>query len=108
MSLSDRWRNIRPEALYHPRTAGRLIRMVGLTLEAVGLDVRVGDRCRVERQQGGDIEAEVVGFDDQRVFLMPIEQVDGLRPGSKVWPLNGAADVPVGFSLLGRVLDGAI
>ena len=64
MSLSDRWRNIRPEALYHPRTAGRLIRMVGLTLEAVGLDVRVGDRCRVERQQGGDIEAEVVGFDD--------------------------------------------
>ncbi|WP_276784971.1 flagellar protein export ATPase FliI [Thalassolituus oleivorans] len=107
MSLSDRWRNIRPEALYHPRTAGRLIRMVGLTLEAVGLDVRVGDRCRVERQQGGDIEAEVVGFDDQRVFLMPIEQVDGLRPGSKVWPLNGAADVPVGFSLLGRVLDGA-
>lgn len=107
MSLSDRWREVAPEYKYSPRASGKLIRMVGLTLEAVGIDVRIGDRCRVERQEGGDVEAEVVGFDGSRIFLMPVEQVDGLRPGARVWPLQGAADVPVGFSLLGRVVDGS-
>ena len=82
MTLSSRWRDLTPEAVYQPRTSGRLVRMVGLTLEAIGIDVRTGDRCRVERPGGGDIEAEVVGFDGQRIFLMPIEQVDGLRPGA--------------------------
>ncbi|MCD8522505.1 MAG: flagellar protein export ATPase FliI [Saccharospirillaceae bacterium] len=107
MSLSERWQLIQlPDKPYHPKVAGRLIRMVGLTLEAVGLNVRVGDRCMVERQQAEDIEAEVVGFDRERIFLMPIEQVDGLRAGARVWPLSVAADVPVGFNLLGRVLDG--
>ncbi len=106
MTLSHRWRELAPASEYCPRVSGRLVRMVGLTLEAIGIDVRTGDRCRVERPQGGDVEAEVVGFDGKRIFLMPIEQVDGLRPGARVWPLHGAADVPVGFSLLGRVLDG--
>ncbi|WP_430459797.1 flagellar protein export ATPase FliI [Thalassolituus sp. LLYu03] len=107
MSLSERWADILPEIKpYQPRVAGKLVRMVGLTLEAVGLNVRVGDRCMVERRHAGDVEAEVVGFDDERIFLMPIEQVDGLRPGARVWPLTMNADVPVGFNLLGRVLDG--
>ena len=107
MSLSDRWHSISiPAKPYQPKIAGRLVRMVGLTLEAVGINVRVGDRCMVERKGAEDIEAEVVGFDEQRIFLMPIEQVDGLRPGARVWPLTMAADVPVGFNLLGRVLDG--
>ncbi|TVV45318.1 flagellar protein export ATPase FliI [Thalassolituus sp. C2-1] len=107
MSLSERWQHIQlPDKPYQPKVAGRLVRMVGLTLEAVGLSVRVGDRCMVERKQAEDIEAEVVGFDRERIFLMPIEQVDGLRAGARVWPLSVAADVPVGFNLLGRVLDG--
>ncbi len=107
MSLSDRWHSLRiPDKPYQPKIAGRLVRMVGLTLEAVGINVKVGDRCMVERKGAEDIEAEVVGFDEQRIFLMPIEQVDGLRPGARVWPLTMAADVPVGFNLLGRVLDG--
>ena len=107
MSLSDRWHSLRiPDKPYQPKIAGRLVRMVGLTLEAVGINVKVGDRCMVERKGAEDIEAEVVGFDEHRIFLMPIEQVDGLRPGARVWPLTMAADVPVGFNLLGRVLDG--
>ncbi len=107
MSLSERWAGVLGEqSPYQPKVAGKLIRMVGLTLEAIGLNVRVGDRCMVERQQGGDIEAEVVGFDGQRIFLMPIEQMEGLRPGARVWPLTVAADVPVGHGLLGRVVDG--
>ncbi|MGB1091601.1 MAG: flagellar protein export ATPase FliI [Oceanobacter sp.] len=95
-----------PQVDYVPETSGRLVRMVGLTLEAVGLPVRVGDRCRVERRGDSDIEAEVVGFDEHKVFLMPIEQLEGLQPGARVWPLSGKADVPVGDALLGRILDG--
>ena len=49
MTLSSRWRDLSPDAVYQPRTSGRLVRMVGLTLEAIGIDVRTGDRCRVER-----------------------------------------------------------
>ncbi|MDF1764694.1 MAG: flagellar protein export ATPase FliI [Oleibacter sp.] len=105
--LSQKWQDIKIDSSYQPRVSGRLTRMVGLTLEAVGLDVKVGDRCRVERRHDDDVEAEVVGFDEHRVFLMPIEQVEGLRPGARVWPLQGEADVPVGDALLGRVLDGA-
>ena len=112
MKLSDRWGSIMPTLDYQPKVAGKLVRMIGLTLEAIGIDVKIGDRCLVERKLSHNsdelgIEAEVVGFDGQRIFLMPIEQVDGLRPGAKVWPLTGEADVPVGYSLLGRVLDGA-
>lgn len=112
MKLSERWRNIKINSKYQPQSAGKLVRMVGLTLEAIGIDVKVGDRCMVERpthdpDQEQGIEAEVVGFDGNKIFLMPIEQAEGVRPGAKVWPLTGSADVPVGNNLLGRVLDGA-
>lgn len=112
MTLSSLWAGLTVHSQYQPKVAGRLVRMVGLTLEAIGIDVKIGDRCLVERPNEAlgseqSIEAEVVGFDGKRIFLMPIEQSDGIRPGAKVWPLTGAADVPVGDSLLGRVLDGA-
>ncbi len=94
-----------PEVVYQPPISGELIRMVGLTLEAVGLNVKTGDRCLVERQQNTPIEAEVVGFDNQRVFLMPVGQAEGVCPGAKVRPLKAIADVPVGYGILGRVVD---
>ena len=111
MKLSELWQDLQFTSTYQPQVAGRLVRMVGLTLEAVGLDVKTGDRCLVERKHQAQseavgIEAEVVGFDGHRIFLMPIEQVEGLRPGAKVWPLTSEADVPVGDNLLGRVVDG--
>lgn len=107
MSLSDQLKIIDLDSLsLKKKASGRLIRMVGLTLEAEGLVVKVGDRCMVEREDDSNIEAEVVGFDGSRVFLMPIEQVDGLQAGAKVSPLSGSDGVPVGFQLLGRVVDG--
>ncbi|MEN9464847.1 MAG: hypothetical protein RL217_1028 [Pseudomonadota bacterium] len=104
--LSELWQHIELPQSYRPKVAGKLLRMVGLTLEAIGINVRIGERCLVERPESTAVEAEVVGFDGERIFLMPVEQVDGLRPGARVWPLTGAADVPVGAMLLGRVLDG--
>lgn len=93
---------------YHcqPLVSGQLTRMVGLTMEAVGCKVKVGDRCWVEQGQE-NIEAEVVGFDRDKFFLMPIEPVQGLSPGAKVTPILDGDQIPAGPCLLGRVLNGA-
>jgi len=86
---------------------GKLSRMVGLTLEAVGCLAAIGDRCRVLNAGGTDVDAEVVGFSGDRLFLMPTGQPRGLAPNARVIPLGGAGDVAVGEALLGRVIDGA-
>jgi len=87
--------------------SGRLTRMVGLTLEAVGCNSIVGDRCVIHGASGQEIEAEVVGFDGDRTFLMPLTTADGLKPGALVTPADTINEIPVGWGLLGRVLDGA-
>lgn len=88
------------------RTWGRLTRMAGLTLEAVGCRLCTGQRCLIETDHGTLVEAEVVGFDRQASVLMPIRHTTGLRPGSRVLPLHGDSKIDVGYSMLGRVLNG--
>ncbi|WP_455385618.1 flagellar protein export ATPase FliI [Acidihalobacter prosperus] len=85
---------------------GRVTRLVGLTLEAVGLEVPVGGRCEIVNG-GGRIEAEVVGFAGERTFLMPVGDIRGLTPNARVLPVGTSHHVPVGPEMLGRVLDGA-
>jgi flagellum-specific ATP synthase len=85
--------------------AGKLTRVVGLTLEAIGCRAAVGSLCHIETQDGV-LEAEVVGFSGEKLFLMPSEQLKGVIPGAKVTPLSEEHGVPVGMSLLGRVIDG--
>ena len=86
---------------------GKLSRMVGLTLEAVGCQAAIGDRCRVFNPGGTDVDAEVVGFSGERLFLMPTGTPRGLAPNARVIPIGGAGEIAVGEGLLGRVLDGA-
>ena len=106
--------------------AGRLTRINGLVMEAAGLKLPLGSGCKVQVPGGGNVEAEVVGFSGERVFLMPSEDVYGLAPGTQVTALetpppvmrvrdrqvlrrravDRAKHVPVGDALLGRVLDG--
>ncbi|MBO6851908.1 MAG: flagellum-specific ATP synthase FliI, partial [Marinobacter sp.] len=90
-----------------PELSGRLTRMVGLTLECVGCPMVVGDRCVIQGQGTGSVEAEVVGFEDDRVYLMPLTAIEGLRPGARVVPLSAASRVPVGPQMLGRVVNGS-
>lgn len=87
--------------------AGKLSRMVGLTLEAVGCRAPIGSRCQVETKSGKKIEAEVVGFAGDRIFLMPTGDPFGLEPDCLVRPIASTSLAKVGFGLLGRVLDGA-
>ena len=85
---------------------GKLTRMVGLTLEAVGCQAPIGARCIVKGPQGSNVEAEVVGFSGEKLFLMPTGSIRGLTPNAKVIPTDKVYDVPVGKGLLGRVLSG--
>ncbi|MFK5985476.1 MAG: flagellar protein export ATPase FliI [Pseudomonadota bacterium] len=85
---------------------GKLTRMVGLTMEAIGCSAILGSKCLVEGVDGKYYEAEVVGFDDEILFLMPTTPVYGVIPGARVIPTNEIYHVNVGMELLGRVLDG--
>ncbi len=107
-NLAQRLRLYKPEKSLQPRirTEGRLIRMVGLTLEAVGCDMPVGSYCNVETASGGFVEAEVVGFASERTYLMPVGLAEGLKSGGRVIPNDKALNIPVGPELLGRVLNG--
>jgi len=86
---------------------GRLTRMVGLTLEAIGCRAAIGGRCDVVSGNGTQIEAEVVGFGEESLYLMPTGDIHGLEQGARVIPTGRVCEAVVGDQLLGRVIDGA-
>jgi flagellum-specific ATP synthase len=96
----------RIESLPPPPVEGVLTRMIGLTLEAAGCQAAVGDRCDVLGSDGARVEAEVVGFAGDRLYLMPTGDIHGLKPNARVIPRLGAETAVVGPQLLGRVIDG--
>jgi flagellum-specific ATP synthase len=96
----------RVERMRFVEVEGVLSRMVGLTLEAVGCEAPVGGRCQIDGADGRSVEAEVVGFASDRLFLMPTGQLRGLMPGARVLPIESKLEARVGPELLGRVLDG--
>ena len=86
---------------------GRVTRLVGLVVEAVGMDVGVGELCRISSLTDDySVLAEVVGFHERGVLLMPLGELAGLHPGSSVQPLGRSFGVDVGPRMLGRVLNG--
>jgi flagellum-specific ATP synthase len=109
------------------QVSGRVTRVAGLVMEAVGLKLAVGSACTIPLPNGAKIEAEVVGFNDDKLFLMPQSEVEGVVPGSRVFPVEPVQSLPapgtvnhprrrpsdrgrhlpVGDELLGRVLDAA-
>ncbi|MBN1497248.1 MAG: FliI/YscN family ATPase [Spirochaetes bacterium] len=85
---------------------GRVERVVGLTIESIGPDVEYGELCRIRLDRGGYLYAEVVGFNRNRVILMPVGDMKGIVPGADVIAAGSALMVPVGEELLGRVISG--
>ena len=87
--------------------AGRVVQAIGIVIEGSGPMATVGELCEITREDGGEpIAAEVVGFRGDRVLLMPLGEMQGIGPGSLITMTGRVASVPVGRSLLGRVLDG--
>ncbi|MGR5284949.1 flagellar protein export ATPase FliI [Vibrio maritimus] len=104
--LAQRLANYKLEGHKSRATAsGKLVRVVGLTLEAIGCKAPIGSLCKVETMHG-DMDAEVVGFSGEHLYLMPSEQITGVLPGAKVTPMASETGLPVGMELLGRVIDG--
>lgn len=90
-----------------PVVEGELSRIVGLTLEAVGVRAPLGGQCRIARPDNeSPVDAEVVGAAEDRLFLMPVAVSQGLMPGASVTPAGSGDSVAVGSGLLGRVIDG--
>jgi len=89
-----------------PTRSGTLVRLVGLTLETRGIMAPLGACCEVVGQSGHRVEAEVVGFNDKTLFLMPFTDPVGVGPGDTVRVISNSAQVRLGNALLGRVIDG--
>ncbi|MBO6258533.1 MAG: flagellar protein export ATPase FliI [Succinivibrio sp.] len=104
--LAERLRSIEiPEQEVSPVLTGYLTRVVGLTLEARGIKVPLGQRCRIDTVEG-PMSAEVVGFSGDTTYLMPTTEISGVQSGDTVTPVKGLDTYPYGDHLLGRVLDG--
>jgi flagellum-specific ATP synthase len=89
------------------RNHGRVVQLIGLVIESEGPLAAVGEICRIESaRHDGFTLAEVVGFRDHHVLLMPLGEIQGIHPGSEVIALGTALRVPVGEGLKGRVIDG--
>jgi flagellum-specific ATP synthase len=132
-SSSERWKSYLRDCsalleIAEPlQVSGRVTRVTGMVMEAVGMKLAVGSACTVPLPNGALIEAEVVGFSEDRLFLMPQNDVEGIVPGTRVFPVevvqtlpragsvshprrrpsDRGRHLPVGDELLGRVLDGA-
>lgn len=104
---------------------GRVTRVAGLVMEAAGLNLAIGCPCYVPLPSGHRLDVEIVGFGNERLFLMPLGDVEGVQPGAPVIPsvnektppqllhrlanssttIHHGRRLPVGDALLGRVLD---
>jgi len=90
-----------------PQRSGTLVRLVGMRLETRGLMAPLGACCEVTGQFGHSVQAEVVGFNDETLFLLPFNEPHGIGPGAKVTVISNTAQVRLGPELLGRIIDGS-
>tara|TARA_S200000501_G_scaffold372549_1_gene417762 strand:+ start:3179 stop:4594 length:1416 start_codon:yes stop_codon:yes gene_type:complete len=102
--FTDRLASGVPEVKAH--AVGHISRVVGLSLEAVGLNLALGARCQVIANDSLSFEVEVVGFNHSITYLMPLVPIRELKPGALVKPIMTSAAVLAGEALLGRVIDG--
>ena len=87
---------------------GKVVQVTGLVIESEGPQASLGDVCEIfsSYPESPIIHAEVVGFRDHRLLLMPFEDLEGVHPGSNVRLSSSLSKIPVGEEVLGRVMDG--
>ncbi|QQE76130.1 flagellar protein export ATPase FliI [Brevibacillus composti] len=89
------------------RVNGKVTQVVGLTIESQGPEVKLGEICHIYASQSQEpIAAEVVGFRENKVLLMPLGELTAIGPGSDVVATGRSLHVKVGPEILGRILDG--
>jgi len=85
---------------------GRVVQVVGLTVEIMGLNCQIGEICEIQTSHKTTLMAEAIGFRNNRMLLMPLGSMEGIQPDSVVRSVSQVFKAPVGRSLIGRVLDG--
>ncbi|HHW56546.1 MAG TPA: flagellar protein export ATPase FliI [Clostridia bacterium] len=85
---------------------GKVSQVIGLTIESTGPLSNIGEICHIKTINGNQVLAEVVGFKEEKVYLMPLGNMEGIGVGSKVIATGQTLRINVGKELLGRVLDG--
>ncbi|WP_456433511.1 flagellar protein export ATPase FliI [Thermosulfuriphilus sp.] len=85
-------------------SCGRVTRVVGMLIEGEGPGIAIGGHCQIEVKGAQPVLAQVVGFRGNRILLMPLGEMEGIKPGGRIY-LREDVGVPVGEDLLGRVLD---
>ncbi len=88
-----------------PRVEGVLTRSVGMTLEAQGFSASIGDQCVIDLVTHR-VEAEVVGFADDKIYLMPVAGIAGIQPGAKVYLQDSRRRLILSDACLGRIFNG--
>ena len=90
------------------KSYGKVSTVVGLTVESLGPKARLNDLCKiyVDKNMSNYVMAEVVGFQDSKLILMPVDSVEGVGVGCIVENTGKPLEVPVGFELLGHTVDG--
>ena len=101
----EKYEHLMHEPFY--QKLGKVSKIVGLTIESIGPDAKLNDLCKIySPDKSQTMFAEVVGFKDSRVLLMPFENVDGIGPGCIVENTETPLEVKVGNGILGHTLDG--
>ncbi|MDD3413626.1 MAG: flagellar protein export ATPase FliI [Lachnospiraceae bacterium] len=102
----EKYQNVKEKTFY--KKLGKVVNVVGLTIESLGPDARLADMCKIipDDETKPSILAEVVGFKDSKTLLMPYESTEGIGSGCIVENLGHPLMVPVGEQLLGKSLDG--
>ena len=91
----------------HPiKMEGKIVKVAGIVAQANGPGMSIGSLCSIRNGSGQDMQAEVIGFNDKRVIVMPFGEMRGIEPGSRIVDINKRPTIKVGDAYLGRVVDG--
>ena len=85
---------------------GKIVKVAGIVAQANGPGMSIGSLCSIRNGSGQNMQAEVIGFNDKRVIVMPFGEMRGIEPGSRIVDINKRPTIKVGDAYLGRVVDG--
>ena len=85
---------------------GKIVKVAGIVAEANGPGMSIGSLCCIKNSSGQNMQAEVIGFNDKKVIVMPFGEMRGIEPGSRIVDINKSPAIKVGEAYLSRVVDG--
>ena len=88
------------------KMGGKIVKVAGIVAEADGPGMSIGSLCSIKNRDGRNMPAEVIGFNDKSVMVMPFGEMRGIEPGSRIVDINKRPTVKVGEAYLNRVVDG--